>query len=297
MEIKHFRLIKTIAEEGSLAQSSDKLFLTQSALSHQLRELEVQLGFKVFLRSRNQWTLTEEGQALYQTGLRVLAELEQGLQQVKLLQQGAAGRIRLSTECYSFYQGLPQFIQEMGLLYPMIEVDLMLEATHRPIPKLVAGEIDIALVTERHPDPALHFQELRQDEVFAVLHREHPLADRAFLEPHHFSEAHLIIHSFPLETVSVYRHFLRPNGIEPGRITAIPLSEVALELVAANMGLLCMPKWALRSFRLAPELCFKPLGQTGLKRQHYVVTRKSDLGQRYLQTFLEGCAEFFRDPA
>jgi LysR family transcriptional regulator for metE and metH len=65
MELKHFRLIKTIAEEGSLANSSEKLFLTQSALSHQLREMEERLGFKVFFRSRNKWKLSEQGQELY----------------------------------------------------------------------------------------------------------------------------------------------------------------------------------------------------------------------------------------
>ncbi|MEL7123304.1 MAG: LysR family transcriptional regulator, partial [Bacteroidota bacterium] len=58
MEIKYFRLIKTIEEEGSIANSANKLFLTQSALSHQLRELETRLGFKVFYRKRNKWELT-----------------------------------------------------------------------------------------------------------------------------------------------------------------------------------------------------------------------------------------------
>ena len=49
MEFKYFKLIKTIEEEGSIANSSKKLFLTQSAISHQLKELEERLGFKVFI--------------------------------------------------------------------------------------------------------------------------------------------------------------------------------------------------------------------------------------------------------
>ena len=65
MEIKYFRLIKTIVEEGNMANSAEKLFLTQSALSHQLKDLEERLGFKVFLRTRNRWELTEEGTELY----------------------------------------------------------------------------------------------------------------------------------------------------------------------------------------------------------------------------------------
>jgi len=78
MEIKYFRLIKTIAEEGSIANSSEKLFLTQSALSHQLKELEEQLGFKVFHRSRNKWKLTDEGTELYTLGNTILNNIEKG---------------------------------------------------------------------------------------------------------------------------------------------------------------------------------------------------------------------------
>ena len=85
MEIKYFRLIKAIAEEGSIANSTEKLFLTQSALSHQLKELEEQLGFKVFLRTRNKWELTEEGNELYGLGNTVLASIEKGFENIDFL--------------------------------------------------------------------------------------------------------------------------------------------------------------------------------------------------------------------
>lgn len=149
MEIKYFRLIKTIAEEGSIANSSDKLFLTQSALSHQLKDLETQLGYKVFLRTRNKWILTEEGKELNKLGCEILTSLEKGFDTIKKIRKGAVGSIKVSTECYSFYQGLPNFIQKMGLLYPEITVALNLEATHQPISKLLSNDIDIAITTLR----------------------------------------------------------------------------------------------------------------------------------------------------
>lgn len=101
MEIKYFRLIKTIAEEGSISTSSERLFLTKSALSHQLRELEEQLGFKVFHRTRNRWRLTEEGEALHELASDVLARVENGFQHIQRIHEGAKGTIRISTECYS----------------------------------------------------------------------------------------------------------------------------------------------------------------------------------------------------
>jgi len=295
MEIKFLKLIKTIAEEGSLANSSEKLFLTQSALSHQLKDLEIQLGFKVFYRTRNKWELTEEGNVLYKTACTVIGSIGDGLSAIQQIRAGAAGKIKVSTECYSFYQGLPLFIQKMGVLYPEIEVDLVLEATHQPVLKVMANEIDIAIVTSKPSDKELVSIEIFEDEIFAVLHQENSLNNSEYLAAHDFKDVHLIIHSFPLKTVSVHEIFLHPNGVIPAKISAVPLTEVALEMVQANIGITCMPKWALRSFKLSDELSFKKIGRYGLKRKHYLVVRKSDVGKKYINDFLLNFKEHFQN--
>lgn len=296
MEIKFLKLIKTIAEEGSIAGSSEKLFLTQSALSHQLKDLEIQLGFKVFYRTRNKWELTEEGSILYKTACTVIESIGNGLNTIQQIRAGAAGTIKISTECYSFYQGLPLFIQKMKVLYPEIEVDLVLEATHRPVEKVISSEIDIAVVTSKlSGNKDLVSIEIFEDEIFAVIHEENVLNNTEYLVAEDFLDAHLIIHSFPLKTVSVYEQFLNPNGIMPVKISAVPLTEVTLEMVQANIGITCMPKWALNSFRLSDELSFKKIGNKGLKRKHYLVVRKSDVGKKYINDFLLNFKEHFQN--
>ena len=294
MEIRYFKLIKTIVEEGSLVNSSKKLFLTQSALSHQLKVLENELGFNVFYRTRNDWELTEEGNELYKTSCTILENIERSFEKIKRISKGSSGTIRLSTECYSFYQSLPLFIQKMGVLYPQINVDLILEATHKPIKKLLSEEIDIALVSSKPKDENLTSIEIFEDEIFCILHKENVLNELAFVSAEHFKELHLIIHSFPLETVSVYEHFLKPKGVEPLKISAIPLTEVALEMVKANMGIMCMPKWALNSFQLPENIVFKKLGLDGLKRKHYIAIRKTDEHKKYISDFLLNFKEYFR---
>lgn len=286
MELKYFRLIKTIAEEGNIANSSERLFLTQSALSHQLRDLEERLGFKVFLRARNRWSLTEEGEELYKLANEVLQTIEQGFSKIQHIQEGAKGTIKVGTECYSFYQGLPHFIQKMAILYPEIKVELRLEATHQPISKIRNHDIDIALVTTKPTDDNLTCIPLFEDEVFALMHKEHPLNQKKYLEASDFVGAHLIIHSFPLETVSVYKDFLQPNGAVPIQISAIPLTEVALEMVQANMGIFCMPKWAMKPFKISKDLVIRQIGIHGMRRNHYLLVRKEDQNKRYIRDFI-----------
>lgn len=293
MEIKYFRLIKTIAEEGSIANSSEKLFLTQSALSHQLKDLEGYLGFKVFHRTRNKWELTEEGKELYKLGNTILESIDKSFKNIQQIQTGSVGHIKVSTECYSFYQGLPSFIQKMGLLYPEINVDLILEATHQPIAKILSNEIDIAIVTSKPENDLLASIEVFEDEIFVIMHKENELNKLEFIDARNFSDIHLIIHSFPLETVSVYEQFLKPNKILPIKISAIPLTEVALEMINANFGVMCMPKWALKSFKISDDLIYKRIGKNGLKRNHYLVIRKPDKYKKYIQDFISNFTDEF----
>ena len=293
MDIKYLKLIQTIYEEGNISRSADRLFLTQSALSHQLREIEDQLGFKIFLRSRNNWKLTEEGQELYDLSVKVLSDIEKSLNKVQNIRSGSAGTIRMSTECYSFYHGLPAFIQRMGILYPNIDIQLIIESTHHPVSKMIAGELDIGIVTSIIQHDELEYSELFTDEIFAVMNVEHRLSGNDYITASDFKDIHLIIHSYPLDTVSVHKLFLTPNQINPVKITAIPMTEVALEMVVANMGVICLPKWALSTFKLPETITFRPIGSKGLKRKHYLVYRKEDLSKKHFRDLVNNIRDDF----
>jgi len=293
MELKYFRLIKTIAEEGNIANSSEKLFLTQSALSHQLRELEERLGFKVFQRSRNNWQLTNEGNELHKLANELFEKIDAGFCNIKQIKEGSKGTIRLSAECQSFFHGLPAFVQKMALLYPEIEIDLALDGSQQTISQVLSDQVDIAIVTTEPATDALFKMKVLEDEIFVIIHNEHRFSDSEYLDVSHFADLNLIINSFPLESVSVYEHFLKPNKIIPRKVTAIPFTEVSLEMVNANMGVVCLPKWSLKSYKLPDELVFKRIGKNGLKRRHYLVVKEENRNKPHIEAFLSNFEEEF----
>ncbi|OJJ23962.1 LysR family transcriptional regulator [marine bacterium AO1-C] len=293
MELKYFRLIKTIVEEGSIANSSERLFLTQSALSHQLRDLEERLGFKVFHRKRNQWDLTQEGKELYKVANELFQTIEEGFSNIQNIKEGSKGTIRLSAECQSFFHKIPAFIQKMGIVYPDIAIDLRLGTTHQTISQVLSEEIDIALLTSKPAADALHSVEVFHDEIFALMHQEHPLNEKPYLDASDFSQIHLIINSFPLEGVAVYEHFLRQNKVTPVKISAIPFTEITLSMIAANMGIMCAPKWQLSSFKLFENLVFKRISTQGLKRTHYLVVKQAYKNRQYINDFIASFEEEF----
>src|SRR5688572_11118990 len=85
IEIRHFRLIDTVSKVGSLKKAAEKLFVTQSALSHQLKELETHIGAQIFHRVNNQLHFTPAGKEFLEAGKEILENLEklqQRLQQM-----------------------------------------------------------------------------------------------------------------------------------------------------------------------------------------------------------------------
>ncbi len=293
MELKYFRLIKTIAEEGSIANSTEHLFLTQSALSHQLRELEERLGFKVFHRTRNKWELTQEGSELYKLANDLFSSIDKGFSAIKHIKEGSKGAIKLSAECQSFFHSIPSFIQKMGILYPEIEIDVTFGATHQTISQVLSDDIDIAIVTYKPASEELESIKVFEDEIFAVIHKENPLNSLEYLEASHFENVHLLINSFPLESVAVYEQFLKTHRINPIKISAIPYTEITLSMIYANMGIMCAPKWQLAPFKLSNKLMFKRIGKNGLKRKHYLVVKKEQRNKKYIQDFISNFEEDF----
>ncbi len=293
MELKYYRLIKTIAEEGSIANSSEKLFLTQSALSHQLRELEERLGFKVFHRKRNKWLLTSEGQELYNLSVQLFETIKNGFSKIEQIKEGSKGKIKLAVECQSFFHDLPGFIQKMGILYPEIDTSINIGSRHEIITQINAAEVDIIMSTSKPLSDDLHSIEIYQDEVFAVVHKEHFFNENDYIAPSNFADAHLIINSFPLEGVAVYEHCLRAINVTPKKISAIPFTELSLAMVAANLGVMCSPKWQLKRFKLQEELRLKRIGPNGVKRTHYMIVKKNALSKKYINNFISTFEEEF----
>ncbi|MDI1303834.1 MAG: LysR family transcriptional regulator [bacterium] len=287
MEIRHLKLVKAIVEEGSITKAIDKLHLTQSALSHQLREAEYQLGTPIFLRQNKKFVLTKAGEKLYATSLEILSKLSEIEFEIKQMIFGEVGEIRISTECYTSYHWLPVIMKQFHTLYPNVEVNIVTEATHYPIQKLLANELDIAITTDPIKDERLHYIELFQDEMMMVVSENHAWATKKYVLAEDFITENLLIHSLPLETVTVYQFLLAPAQLMPKKIIALPLTEASIEMVKAEMGVLSMAKWALRPYVNNHPIKAIRIGKNGLKRKHYIAILNNKPYPTYFNRFIE----------
>jgi LysR family transcriptional regulator for metE and metH len=287
LEIRHLRLIKAIVEEGSLTKAIHKLHLTQSALSHQLKEAEHQVGTKIFNRDGKKLLLTAAGEKLFVTAKEVLEKLKTTENEIQKLISGELGEIRISTECYSSYHWLPAVLRQFRLIYPNIDVKLVVEATHYPLQKLLANVIDLAIISDQINDDRIAYLELFQDEMMMLVSEIHPWAEKKYVIPEDFADEHLLIHSLPLETVTVHQFLLAPANVTPKKITPLPLTEASIEMVRANMGVMSMAKWAMQPYLASNELKAIKIGRSGLKRKHYIATIEAKNHPAYFNRFIE----------
>mgnify|MGYP003693573305 CR=1 FL=1 len=112
LEVRHLRLMQTVASLGSLTAAADRLNLTQSALSHQLRDIEDRLGTPLFLRRNRRMVATPAGQRVLDSATTILTELERTEVAVRALAKNRQGLLRVATECYTCYHWLPHVLKD-----------------------------------------------------------------------------------------------------------------------------------------------------------------------------------------
>ncbi len=287
MEIRDLRLVKAIVEEGGVTRASSSLHLSQSALSHQLKELEYRIGAAVFDRVGKKMVPTQAGDALLRLADEILGKIDETRERIRRLAQGEEGRIRISTQCYTSYHWLAPLMRRFCLVHPKIDLDIVMEATHNPLERLLSGDLDLAITSDPVRDDRIRYVKLFRDEMVAVVCDTHPLASKKHLTPEDFADQRLIIHSLPMETVSVHQFFLAPAGVKPAGITVLPLTEAAVEFARADMGVFVMAAWALGPYLERGGLKTVRIGPKGLRRDHFVALLASARPPSSLERFIE----------
>jgi len=106
LEVRHLRTLAALRDTGSLVEAAERVFLTQSALSHQIKDLEDRLGGPLFVRKTRPVRFTSVGQRLLRLADEVLPLMHGAERDLERLSGGAAGRLHMAIECHSCFQWL-----------------------------------------------------------------------------------------------------------------------------------------------------------------------------------------------
>jgi LysR family transcriptional regulator for metE and metH len=291
LEIRHLRLLEMVAQEGSVTEAGKRLHLTQSALSHQLRDAEEKLGTALFLRLGKKMVLTPAGEKLLVCAQRVLEELGTAEMQIEGLNGGARGVIRLSTECYTCYHWLPPLLKKFHNKFSKVEVNINAHATSDPAAALLAGELDVAIISCPPRNKSLRSTPMFEDELVLVMAPGHRLAASSHVQPRDLADETVLIYP-PREESTLLRKILQPAGVEPQRVLEVPLTEAIIEMAAAGTGIGFLARWAVAPQVETGRVVVRPVSSRGFRRQWHAVTLRNQPTPPCLAEFLDLLAGF-----
>ncbi|CDT36383.1 MULTISPECIES: LysR substrate-binding domain-containing protein [Vibrio] len=284
IELKHLRTLTTLRDSGSLTATATSLHLTQSALSHQLKDLEARIGGQLFLRKTRPVKFTSEGEILLKLADEIQPRIAKAENELASLKEDVNGRLHMAIECHSCFQWLMPALKEYQVAWPSVTLDFSSGFGFEPLPALMAGELDLVITSDIQPRSEVHYEPLFDFEMRLITAINSPLADKASIEPQDLSDLTMLSYPVQKQRLDVVKHFLQPAGVEPKKWKQADNTLMLVQMVSAGLGVAALPNWAISEFSRQGLIASKPLGK-GLSRRLFAAVRNSEKDKRYLQAF------------
>ncbi|CAM2969661.1 LysR substrate-binding domain-containing protein [Vibrio rarus] len=284
LELKHLRTLQGLAKFGSISACAENLHITQSAISHQLKELEVRIGGPLFYRKTKPIQFTAQGHLVIQLANTVLPQILAVEQQ--LGQQDSCSRFTLAIDCHSCFQWLLPTIKQFQQVYSELDVDLESGFHQHPLERLLAGEIDVMITSDVELRGDLHFLPLFSYDLQLVMSSDHRLTGQNVIEPQDLASEVLLSYPVDKRRMDVYNLFLKPNNCEPLKWKKVDNTSTLLQMVSGGFGVAALPEWAVRTFENQELIATRPLGE-GIKRHLYACVRVADKELEHIQAFVQ----------
>lgn len=288
--MRDLQVVLALAAAGSTASAAAALHLTQSAVSRALLLVEDKLGVRLFARTARGLTPTRVGERLIEGAGPLLAQLAE-LEERIASPEAEPTRVRLVCECYTAYRWLPSTLAKLRRTLPSFEVTLAVEHTSDPVAALLAGEIDVALLTTAAVRGGVKERALFSDEIVFLMSAAHPLAARASLRPSDLCEAPLITSQTPPDEARWFLARVFGRARPKLEFVRFPLTEAIVDAARAGMGIAVLSEWMASGYLGSADLVVKRLSSGPLRRPWRIAFRpESSESARRLVAALEGSA-------
>jgi len=286
LELRHLRSLKAIDETGSLAKAAERLHLTQSALSHQIKTVEHYFDIQLYQRKNKPLRLSGAGQRLLSLAHNILPQVEAAEYEMKHLAGVDSGRLHITIECHSCFEWLVPTLDHYRKRWPEVEVDIRLGNSFEPIKALAQEDIDLVITTDKVDLSDIAFEPLFDYEALCIMANEHALKDKAYLQAVDFSDETLITYPVEKDRLDIFTHFLNPQKKSPKQIRQSELTVMILQLVASGRGIAVLPDWVVKDYIERNYVSAKPLGKNGMRGTLFAAVRQREVEQAYLKDFI-----------
>lgn len=287
LELRHLRTIRAVHQAGGLARAADLLNMTQSALSHQVKGLEDQVGAELFVRRSKPLKLSAAGLRLLRLAEKVLPEVAATEDEFRALHEGKAGRLHIAMECHACFDWLIPVLEDFRKIWPEVDVDIRAGLSFDALPALARETVDLVISSDPEDLAGVQFLPLFDYSPTLIAARSHPFAAKPYVTAADLADQTLITYPMDRARLDVFKDLLTPAGVEPAHLRQVELTAVILMLVASGRGVAVLPDWVVREGGpSADELIKKPLTEHGVTRRMYAAVRSDDAQKPFMSHFV-----------
>jgi DNA-binding transcriptional LysR family regulator len=244
MELRHLRYFRMVATELHFGRAAEKLHIAQPPLSKQIQQLELELGFELFARTKRSVALTPAGEVFSIEVDRIFKNLDRAIDIGRKTSRGELGQISIGFVGSATYNILPVMLQKFRDRYPHVQIELHELTTDRQLIWLREGKIDLGLIRPPIIDSDVTVEVVFEEPLIVALPVNHQLATVESIGLSLLATEPFIL--FPRELApGLYDPIIticRAAGFSPMVVQECIQIQTIISLVSANMGVSIVPK-------------------------------------------------------
>lgn len=232
MELRHLRYFKALSECLNFTRAAERMHVTQSTLSHQIKQLEDSLDRQLFDRVGKKVVLTESGEIFLEFVTAALGSVDKGIGALQESAGALTGQIRIGATHTFNLQFLPECIATFLVKHPMVKVTVDELSADQICAKVKANELDLGIAYRPTGDEDLWFEPLHNEEMMLVVSDSHPFASRKRIRLVELHRQQMVLLPQQFSTRSMLDECFRACGAEPMVMAEMNTIAPMLQLVA-----------------------------------------------------------------
>ena len=279
IEVRRLRVLRALADHGTVTAAAEVLHLTPSAVSQQLAALESEVGQELLERRGRRVAITSAGRLLLSHADTILTEVERAEDAMTLYANGTTGEVRIAAFATAISLLVAPTLPVLRESVPGLRLSISDAEGHQAIARLLDSEIDLAIAVEHRGSPRPDDERLARIPLYAepfvaVVHRSHPAASAAAIDLTALSSNDWVMTSVGNPIRDVVLLACEQAGFQPRVVHTSDDFRSVAALVAANAGVSLVPRLAISDYKPTEAVLLPLIAPTPVRRV-FVATRKA----------------------
>jgi DNA-binding transcriptional LysR family regulator len=285
MDPKLLKTFLAVRRHGSFTEAAREEFLTQPAISRRIRQLEAELGVRLFEQLGKSLHLTDAGRVLASEAEKLLGSIERSAEAVRAVRSVEHGSLRIGASSTPGFYLLPRIVGRFHRRFPGVDIGYAVENSLGIEERILRNELDLGFVGAHLSHADLRLDPVLEDEVVCFAHPSHPLARRARIDPKDLRGALWVVRERGSATRRLVEAWLAERGVRIERTIELGCPETVKALVAGGVGISAISIHGLRE-RSRGRLARLPVAGLRLRRPIYLVRHADKHVSPVMEAFL-----------